>query len=390
MEKKNKHKTISAAFLKNRAKIAAAIEQMREMLLANLAMLAEIPAQTFHEQQRAEFLLARFTESGIPEAKVDNLHNVIASSDKSPTRNKIVVCAHMDNQFDMNTDQNISISEDCVYGAGVADDNLALAVLLTLPDIVKKLNLKCDLNLLATTRYHGRGDFGGIKHFIGNNPDIGTLVEINGLSLGSISYFSLSRVRCDIKCELEPTLANSSWLKMTDSSAIMVANEIISSLYSIPLPKRPKSLMNIGMISGGERYSTVSCEAMVNLELLSEDDNFMDNIIEEIKNHCIDIGAKHGVKVTADFFGRQRAHNFGSGHYLAKSALEIQQELKLHSKVEYSNSQIAVSLENHIPSVSLGLARGYGGSSNRSYVQLDSINQGIEQLIGLIMTLNGV
>ena len=43
------------------------IRDLREIILANLVMLSEIPAPTFSEAARMEFLVNRFTELQLPE-----------------------------------------------------------------------------------------------------------------------------------------------------------------------------------------------------------------------------------------------------------------------------------------------------------------------------------
>ena len=40
------------------------VQQIREILLANLIMIGEIPAPTFQEQRRVDFLQDRFVENG--------------------------------------------------------------------------------------------------------------------------------------------------------------------------------------------------------------------------------------------------------------------------------------------------------------------------------------
>lgn len=366
------------------------IQATREMLLGNLSMTAEIPAQTFYEKDRAEFILSRFTESGILEPKTDKLHNAIGKIEGSSNKN-IVVCTHMDNSFDKSIDQNIQITENSVYGAGVADDNISTAVLLTLPDILKRIdmNFKSNIILLATTRYHGRGDFEGMRSFIKNYGDkVDAVINLKGINFGTLNYFTLSRVRCDITCEIDDDNRESTWLKMSGGSAILTINEIIDSLYQIPLPRKPKTLLNVGMISGGERYSTVSREASIRLEVLSEDDKIMDQVIEDIKIRCVDIGAKHGTRVTADFFGRHNASSLSSGHPLVKNALEIVKNLGASPAMEYSNSQITVSLAENIPSVNIALTTGRGGSSSKSHIDIAPLDLGILQLIMLLQAVD--
>jgi acetylornithine deacetylase/succinyl-diaminopimelate desuccinylase-like protein len=363
------------------------IIKSRELLLGNLALLSEYPAQTFHEKNRAEFILSRYANMATVDPTTDQMHNAIGVISGKTGKRNILICTHMDNQFSMSIDQNITVSADRVQGAGVADDNLGIAALMTLPDIFNHLKLKFDSNiiLLGTTRYHGRGDFEGIRTFLKEYSDnIDVVINLTGLSLGILDYFSLSRVRCDIHCEPHNTESDSFWGKMSECNAILVANEVINSLYSIPLPKKPKTILNIGMISGGERYSTVSREANLNMEILGEDNTIMDSLCEQIVDKCTDIAAKNGANIECNFFGKHKASGLSSSHPLIKSALETIKGLGYTPRTEYSNSQITVPLAMGIPSISIGLTEGVGGGSNRSFIELDTLEKGLLQLVTLI------
>lgn len=381
---------LESCFRRTRKKWLKEISQFREMTLANLAMISQTPGMTFQESERSKLLVDRFCEGGVSEATTDKLHNAIAKLERESPRRTILVFTHMDNQFDQSVDQNISIDENRVHGVGVADDNIALAVLLTLPDIFRKLELglNSDVVFLATTRFHARGDFGGIRHFIDEyDGEIAAAVNLSGLSLGVIDYFTLSRARCEIRCELDVG-QDTAWMKTTNDSSIMVLNDIINGMLAIPLPRKPKTIINIGMIAGGERYSTVSREATANLEVLSEDDDIMETVVENIKDQCADIGAKHGARVTTDFFGRHQASGLGTNHPLKKIALSVIKGLGVNPSIEYTNSEIAVPLGKGIPSVSLGITTGRGGASPKSHVDIEPINDGILQVAQVIHAID--
>lgn len=358
----------------------------REMILANLSMLSQIPAQTFHESDRAQFILQRFTESGVPEVKTDKMHNAFGVYNGKKNRATVMVFCHMDNQFDRSIDQNISINENKAYGAGIADDNIALAVMLTLPDVMRMagIELDCNLILLATTRSHGRGDFEGIRTFIkDDNYKIDCAVNLSGLTLGTMNYFTRSRFRCDIDCKI-PLAGEHPQVNIPTGHAILTINEIIENILKIPLPQKPWTNMNIGMVQGGERYSTPSRRASIHLEALSEDDQILDKLKDEIKSLVVDIGAKHGSNVTIDFFGTLKKSEITSRHPLVRHSIEILNELGYTPKMEYVNSEIAVTLSENISSVSLGITTGLGGSSSESYIDIPPITDGVVQLLNLI------
>jgi tripeptide aminopeptidase len=376
--------------MKKNKKLTEAVLSSREMILANLSMLSQIPAQTFHESKRAQFILQRFTESGVPEVKTDKMHNAFGIYNGKKNKPTVMIFCHMDNQFDRSVDQNISISENRAYGAGIADDNIALAVLLTLPDVLRMASLDpdCNLILLATTRSHGRGDFEGIRQFIKDgNYKIDSAINLSGLTLGTMNYFTRSRFRCDINCKVA-VMNEHSQINIPTGHAILTINEIIDNILKIPLPQKPWTNMNIGIIKGGERYSTPSREASIQLEALSEDDQILEKLKDEIQSMIVDVGAKHGSIVSTDFFGTLKKSEITSRHPLVRHSIDILNELGYTPKMEYVNSEIAVTLSENIPSVSLGITTGLGGSSSESYIDISPISEGVVQLLNLITRIS--
>jgi tripeptide aminopeptidase len=258
--------------------------------------------------------------------------------------------------------------------------------LLTLPDIIKiaSIDLDCNLILLATTRSHGRGDFEGIRQFIKNSSyKVDSAINLSGLTLGTMNYFTRSRFRCDINCKVA-AITELPQINIPTGHAILTINEIINNILKIPLPQKPWTNMNIGMIRGGERYSTPSREASIQLEALSEDDDILEKLKDEIQSMVVDIGAKHGSIVSTYFFGTLKKSEITSRHPLVRHTIDIISELGYTPKMKYVNSEIAVTLSENIPSVSLGITTGLGGSSSESYINIPPISKGVVQLLNLI------
>jgi tripeptide aminopeptidase len=166
---------------------------------------------------------------------------------------------------------------------------------------------------------------------------------------------------------------------------------VLDSLYSIPLPRKPKTVMNIGKVSGGKSYSRICEQAFLSLEVRSENDEITDKVIEDIKDNCRDIGAKYGLDVDLDFFSRHNAAGIRYSHPMVKSISAILKRLNVKLKVGLSNSEIAVPLKYGIPSVTIGITTGSedrDGLNGKSYVDLEPISTGVLQLLMLITNID--
>src|SRR5215469_15881038 len=93
--------------------------------------LCRIPAPTFFEQKRAEWMMERFRSVGW-EARIDRAGNVVATLPGS--RDAVVaVTAHLDTVYAPRLPDDIKINGDGKFtGPGVSDNGAGLAALLAL------------------------------------------------------------------------------------------------------------------------------------------------------------------------------------------------------------------------------------------------------------------
>ena len=337
------------------------LQEFRELILSNLVMTAQIPAVAFDESDRAEFVFQRFNEAGLIDCDIDYADNVSATLKSKNGWRRLLLFAHLDTHFGRSSDHNISITQNQVIGPGVAYNSLGVAMLITLPDILSRLNFSLDntdITFLGSAKSQGRGDMEGIRSFLQNSRDkVDLAVNLLGINLGRLDYFSLSRIRCDITCQIAedentPTMFG-------ERNAILVMNELINQLTAIPLPTNPRTLINYGKFEAGESYHAPSNSAQLSLEIRSESDEMRSSLEERIRNNCIFVGSKFGTEIKADFFGRQAATHLRFSHPLVQSAYKVLHQLDLQPYMAPSNTEITVLLANQIPAISLGITRGH-------------------------------
>ena len=141
-------KVIEDMFSKYAAEWTNKIGEMREMILANLVMVSQIPAKFFNEQRRAAFILDRYIEGGLSDPHIDDIGNVIGTIPGRDSNRKILISAHMDTLFDASIDHNMSITTHRAEGTGIADNAMGVTVLITLPDLLQKLNLQFESDII--------------------------------------------------------------------------------------------------------------------------------------------------------------------------------------------------------------------------------------------------
>ncbi|MBI1370956.1 MAG: peptidase dimerization domain-containing protein [Planctomycetes bacterium] len=379
------------AILPRLAAIQDAVRRKREMLLANLVMMAEQPAPTFDESNRVRFLADRFVECGIQSTSIDEAGNgvgVVPGAAENEQRN-ILIVAHADTIFDRTEDHTVHVREDRVVGAGVADNSLGMAVLATLPTLLDEAGIRLDSNLvlLGTTRSLGRGDVNGLRFFLDNAPmPIGAAVCVEGIELGRLSYTSLGMVRGEITVEVPEVY---DWTRFGASSAILILNDVINAILGIPLPRKPRTSILFGSVNSGTTYNTIATHASLRFEIRSESSKIVHDVSRRIGDIAAEISAQSGAEVALDVIARREPGGVPFGHGLVRSAHLMMEALNIEPHISPSMSELSVLIARHIPAVTLGITRGEHRHTRKETVFIEPMYTGLAQLIGLIAAIDG-
>ncbi|MEX0660889.1 MAG: M20/M25/M40 family metallo-hydrolase [Balneolaceae bacterium] len=365
------------------------LKEFREVLLANLVMIGEIPAPTFKESDRIEFLLNRFNEAGLADNSIDDCGNGIGVLNGSEGEKAILVNAHADTVFSSKTDHTMQVSSNFIAGPGVADNSLGLAVLATLPYLFQELDitLKQDLILLGGVKSLGRGDLEGIRFFLDNNSfNITEGICIEGVEQGRLSYTSIGMLRGEITCKV-PEMYD--WSRFGDASAILTLNEVINKINDIRLPKRPRTSVIMGSISGGSSFNTIAKEATLGFEVRSESEDVVNDVGQTIADIAREVSSKTGDDVELDIFARRKPGGIPYAHPLNKCTREVMESLDIEQRLAPSTSELAAFIDKEIPALTLGITTGDHIHKYNESVEIEPIYNGITQLIGTIIAIDG-
>ena len=98
-------------------KALAYIESSHEKTLATQVTIAEIPAPTFHESERAKYMAEQFRLRGLKNVEIDKQGNVLGWRD-GETQDILVLAAHLDIAFDRNVNTKVRKDGPRWYGPG--------------------------------------------------------------------------------------------------------------------------------------------------------------------------------------------------------------------------------------------------------------------------------
>ena len=366
-----------------------AVHAMNEIILANLVLLSEIPAPTFEEAERRQFVLDRFSEFELDNVSTDQIGNALGIIEGSGGERSILVVAHLDTPFDRSIDHTVSLSPNTIAGAGVGDDSVGLAALVSLPLLLRQLGLtlKSDLILMASVRSLGRGDIEGLRFFLDNRSmAISSGVCVEGVQLGRLSYASIGMLRGEIQYRIP---AEYDWTRFGAGGAIVNITDVINRILELPLPRRPRTSIVFNRIEAGGPFNTTPSEVTLQFEVRSESEAIVRRIERDLANITAETASQTGADVELSVLSRRRPGGLPFADPLAALAREIMTTLGVQPRITPSTSELSAFIDQHIPAVTIGLTVGEHYNEEHERLEIEPIGKGLAQLVGLLVAMDG-
>jgi hypothetical protein len=125
--------------------------------------ICEVPAPTFDEARRGEFVARRMEAMGLPAPRTDAEGDVICELPGDPERGTVVVMAHLDTVFGIETPVKVRREGGRLHAPGIGDNSMALSAMLWLGDALRDLPRRGALVLAANVGEEGLGNLRGAR-----------------------------------------------------------------------------------------------------------------------------------------------------------------------------------------------------------------------------------
>jgi tripeptide aminopeptidase len=358
------------------------VDKVLELAIA----IQQIPAPTFHEAARAKFVRERFQAERDLIVEMDDAGNVLACLPGSGQTNCLVLSAHLDTVFPMETNLRVHQETDRIFGAGIGDNSLGVAGLFGLVWMLaeRNIHLPGNLWLAANVCEEGLGDLKGMQAVVnrfGKLPRAYLVLE--GMALGQVYHRGLGvrRYRITIR-----TGGGHSWTDYGQPSAVHELAGLATRLTALTLPARARTTLNVGKISGGTSVNTIAAEASLELDLRSDKIEALQEISRKAEALAESV-KRQGVEVHLDLIGQRPAGEIPEQHplvLLAKSCL-VEQGIQPVLNIASTDANLPLSLG--LPAVTIGLTHGASAHTVHEYILTDSLEKGFEQLVQLVQRI---
>jgi tripeptide aminopeptidase len=358
--------------------------------------LCRVPAPTFLEQQRAEWMAGQFRAIGW-HVGIDRAGNVLASIQADPQGPLVALTAHLDTVIAPRTKEDIAIDRDGdLRGPGVSDNGAGLAALLALAKAIKSVAGSADiwnrLLLVANVGEEGEGNLSGIRHLC-SQPElirrICAFLVLDGAATDHITTHALGSRRFEIAFSGS---GGHSWSDFGIANPVHALSRAIS-LFVDQRPIDPKSMpkvsVNVGIIEGGASINAIPASARAKIDIRSESNEKIEQLVTVLQSAVaraedVENSRATGAKVTSKVreIGSRPAALLSSDAPIVARIRSVDAHLGIRSRLDCASTDANIPLSMGIPAVCIG-AGGHGGGAHTTaeWYRSDGRDLGLKRVL---------
>ncbi|HEX2282499.1 MAG TPA: M20/M25/M40 family metallo-hydrolase [Thermomicrobiales bacterium] len=371
------------------AAVRAAADAITPEVLELTALISAVPSPTGEEAAKSLLVERLFATAGLATERdaIGDVVGVIPGQLASqPGMPGLLVAAHIDTVFPIGTPLEVKRSADRLSGPGVGDNSVAVAATIKLADLLRTAGEVPAVDVLLTGNVgeEGLGNLRGIREVLAARSNIGAVVALEGHNLGRVTHVAVGSRRFRIAAEGP---GGHSWGDFGRPNAIHGLAKLIAELDAIPLPRSPKTTLNVGIISGGVSVNTIAPEASCLLDLRSIDESALRRLSDRVTRLVERSNRGDGVVLTAEPIGERPAGVVAADSPIVRIAADALTTLGLEPNFDASSTDANVAIAAGIPAVCVGLTTGGNVHRTDEFIDLEPVSKGIAQFALLTLAI---
>jgi tripeptide aminopeptidase len=345
----------------------AVIRDTDELTLAHMMEVTRIPAPLHGEAERGRWLAARLGDAGL-ETATDSSGNIIAVTPSvEPERRRIVVAAHLDTVFSVDTPLDVRRDGHRLTGPGISDNARGLAGVLTLARALAAAGwpTRLPIAFVGTVGEEGAGDLRGAKHYMAEHAGrTAAFIALDGAGARRVINAGVGSRRLRVTYTGP---GGHSWSDWGTPNAIHAAGRAIASLLRLDLAAEPRTTLSVGRIGGGTSINAIAGAAWLELDLRSEARAPLLELEARVRAALGQAAAKEGGATRAigcevAVFGDRPAGTTPASQPLVRMAEDATRAVGLTPQLASSSTDANVAMAAGIPAIAIGAGGDAGGT----------------------------
>ncbi len=379
-------------------KLSRAVDQQREWVDQQHITMTEIPAPTFQEAVRGDYVAERFRLLGFSKVRKDEVGNVIAERPGSRA-GTVALTAHLDTVFPLGTAVSVRRENGRLYAPGIADNGAGLAGLLGVAQALQQIPVATQrtLLLIANVGEEGEGDLLGMKHLFSRaefRRKVGAVIALDGADTGHITGEGLGSRRFLLGLRGP---GGHSWKDFGRVNPVQALGRIMTRFREIPLSANPRTVLNIGAIQGGTVVNSIPQSAWMKIDIRSTRAEEIDRVslaAERAAGEGLQEENESGagtLEMQWHRIGDRPAAPMSGEASLVGLVQQVDRGLGIRSRVQMSSTDANIPLSMGIEAVSIG-GGGAGGDPHtlEEWYDPQGRDLGIKRILLIILAISGI
>jgi acetylornithine deacetylase/succinyl-diaminopimelate desuccinylase-like protein len=381
------------------------IDKDHDRMVREIIQITEVEAPPFKEEKRAKVFAEMLRQSGLTDVHIDMEGNVIGARKGTGNGPLIAIAAHLDTVFPEGTDVKVRREGTKLLAPGVGDDSRALAVLLEILRALDaaRIQTASDILFVGNVGEEGPGDLRGMKYLFQKGPykdKIKMFISLDPFGSGNdvtIAGMGSKRFRVTFKGP-----GGHSFGSFGSVSPAYALGNAIAKLSRMPVPSRPKTTFNVGVIGGGTSVNSIPFESWMDVDIRSETKEELNKAVENFsrlmrdaadeENHSRSI-TQGKIEVDVKMIGDRPFGQVAMNSQIVQTAGAIVQAFGMNPTYGTSSTDSNIPLSLGIPAITLE-SGGTGGRNHtlEEWIDVEKVSsvRGVEIAMGVLLSLAGI
>jgi acetylornithine deacetylase/succinyl-diaminopimelate desuccinylase-like protein len=365
---------LASALCAQNAALQSALDHLRsrhETTLDLQVRIAEIPAPTFHEGERAKFMAAEFRRAGLKNVEIDAKGNVIGwRPGRRPEA--LLLAAHLDISFAPGVNTKVRKEGARWHGPGLADDSRGLACLIALAEAMDHARIQTEQTIafVANVGEEGLGDLAGVRYLFQESPHrsrFRAFISIDGTDPSRVINGGTGVKRYRVTASGP---GGHSWGNFGRPSPVHAIGRMIARLAAMEAPSDPRTSYNVGRVGGGTAVNAIAEEGWMEVDLRSVSPAELDRLeVKFLEAVRLGIGEENAqraasnreLNVDTKLVSNRPGGSTPASNALVQAAMAASRATGHSPQFGYSSTDSNLPISLGIPAVTLG---GGGRSDN--------------------------
>ena len=325
-------------------------------LIKNITL---IPAPSYKEKKRAEYIKNYLEENGAKGVYIDEVYNVIYPVNIDGSNDITLFLTHIDTVFPDESPMPYIDDGEYIHSPGVIDNVVCVAQMLTVCKyIANNLNDGYkNMLFVFNSCEEGLGNLKGTRAIFESFKNRISLAYSFDSGYNKLVAKAVGSVRFKVTVKTE---GGHSFNAFGNKNAIAVASKLISSFYEITPPVLPdsKTTYNVGVINGGTSVNTIAQQVEFLCEYRSDNADGMEIMRQNFENAIENAKKEIGVEITVEIVGeRPCGKNVDQSalQSIIDNAMEIcKKHTGIYCELESGSTDCNIPLSLGIPSICVG------------------------------------